>query len=53
MTYVERPLFRAEHAKHVCNVCGESSEDIICDRCSIKIRSEALIRKRHEDKGEE
>ena len=24
MAYVERPLFRTEHAKHVCNVCGES-----------------------------
>jgi hypothetical protein len=53
MTYVERPVLRTEHARHVCNVCGGLSEDTICDQCAIKIRAEALIRKRHEDKGEE
>lgn len=53
MTYVKRPVLRTEHARHVCNVCGGLSEDTICDRCSIKIRAEALTRKRHEDKGQE
>jgi recombinational DNA repair protein RecR len=53
MTYVEAPVLRTEHARHVCNVCGKLSEETICDQCAIKIRGQALIRKRHEDKGEE
>lgn len=52
MTYIGHPSLRTEHASHVCNVCGGLSEDTICDQCAIKIRGEALIRKRHEDKGE-
>jgi recombinational DNA repair protein RecR len=53
MTNVERPVLRTEHAKHVCNICGKPSEDTICEVCSIKLRAEALVRKQHEDKGEE
>jgi recombinational DNA repair protein RecR len=52
MTYVERAVLRTEHARHVCNVCGKAGEDTICESCSIKIRAEALIIKRHEDQGE-
>jgi recombinational DNA repair protein RecR len=52
MTYVERPVLRTEHARHVCNVCGGTSEDTICEACSIKVRAEALTTKRRKDKGE-
>lgn len=52
MTYVARAVLRTEHARHVCNVCGKAGEDTICESCSIKIRAEALIIKKHEDKGE-
>ena len=52
MSYMERPVLRTEHARHVCNVCGKPSEDIICEACSIWVRADALERKRHEDKGE-
>jgi len=51
MTYI-KPVLCTEHARHVCKVCGKPAEDTICESCSIKIRSEALINKRHEDKGE-
>jgi hypothetical protein len=53
MTYMEQRVYHTGHAGHVCNVCGRPSENTICDQCSIKIRAEALIRKRHKDKGEE
>jgi hypothetical protein len=53
MNYIELRVRRTEHARHVCNVCGGPSEDTICDQCSIKIRADALMRKRHKDKGED
>lgn len=52
MTYVERPVRRSEHARHVCNVCGKPSEDTICEACSVLVRAAALAIKKHEDKGE-
>ena len=50
--YIARPALRAEHARHVCNLCGAPSEDTICEACSNKVRAEALDRKRREDRGE-
>jgi recombinational DNA repair protein RecR len=52
MTYVERPILRSEHAKHVCNVCGRASEETICEACRVNVRAEALVMKKHKDKGE-
>ena len=52
MTYVKRAILGTEHARHVCNMCGKRSEEIICEVCGIKIRAEALIIKKHKDKGE-
>ena len=43
---------RPEHARHVCNVCGEASEMTICDECSERLRVEALSRKKHEEQGD-
>ena len=43
---------RPEHARHVCNVCGEPSEMTICDECSERLRVEALSRKKHEEQGD-
>jgi len=48
----ERTNARPEHAQHVCNVCGESSEKTICDPCSERLRMEALNRKKHEEQGD-
>jgi uncharacterized protein YlaI len=42
---------RPEHARHVCNLCGEPSEMTICDECSERLRVEALSRKKHEEQG--
>jgi hypothetical protein len=43
---------RPEHARHVCNVCGEPCEITICDECSERLRVEALSRKKHEEQGD-
>ena len=43
---------RQEHARHVCNVCGEPSEITICDQCSERLRVEALSRKKDEEQGD-
>ena len=43
---------RPEHARHVCNVCGEPSEMPICDECSERLRVEALSGKKHEEQGD-
>ena len=52
MIYTALPDLRTERARHVCNVCGVPSEDTICEACSNKVRAEALVRKRREDRGE-
>jgi hypothetical protein len=52
MANVERPILRGQYAKRVCEVCGRSSEEIICEPCRVKIRGEALILKKHKDRGE-
>jgi hypothetical protein len=52
MAYVEPAILRTEHSRHVCNVCGKPSEETICEACRIKIRAEALVMKKHKDKGE-
>ena len=52
MTYVRQPILRTEHAKHVCNTCGNPCEETICDVCRVKIRAEALAMKKHKDRGE-
>jgi len=49
MTYVEKPTQRPEHAKEVCNMCGQPSTDTICEKCSAWLRAEALDRKKHEE----
>ncbi len=46
------PILRGQHARQVCEACGKPSDQIICDACSIKIRAEALVLKKHKDKGE-
>ena len=43
---------RPEHARHVCNLCGNPSEKTICDQCSERLRVEALGRKKHEEQGD-
>jgi hypothetical protein len=45
----EQSAPRPDHARHVCNVCGEPSEMTICDECSERLRVEALNRKKHEE----
>lgn len=52
MTYAKRPILRTKHARHVCNVCRKRSEETICEVCGIKVRAEALVIKKHKDKGE-
>jgi hypothetical protein len=52
MAIVGGPLLRAPYARRACKACGRPSEQIICEACSIKIRGEALVLKRHKDKGE-
>jgi hypothetical protein len=42
----------AKQRRSVCNVCGKSGPSI-CPTCSDRIRAEALVRKKREDKGEE
>jgi hypothetical protein len=48
----ERADSRPEDAHHVCNVCGTTSENTICDECSERLRMEALSRKKHEEQGD-
>jgi hypothetical protein len=38
-------------SRHVCNVCGKTSDKRICDKCAMRIHLEALARKTHEEKG--
>jgi hypothetical protein len=38
-------------SRHICNVCGKSSEECICDSCAMKIHLDALARKTHEENG--
>ena len=48
----KREPVRPEHAEHVCSVCGQTSESVICEGCSARIRVEALARKKHEERGD-
>jgi hypothetical protein len=48
----KRGSIRSGHAGHVCNVCGKTSENTICEACSQRIRLEALARKKHEESGD-
>lgn len=48
----KQPDPQLEHDHHVCNVCGETSEKTICDKCSERLRIEALSRKKHEEQGD-
>jgi hypothetical protein len=50
MTYVDRPIYRPEHAKEVCNLCGKPSPSTICDACADRVRAEVLDRKKHKEK---
>jgi len=43
---------RAEHGRHVCNMCGKPSKQTICEACSERLRIEALARKKHEEQGD-
>jgi hypothetical protein len=52
MANVEGPVFRGPSVRRVCGVCGRLSEDIICEPCRVRIRGEALVLKKHKDKGE-
>ena len=52
MTEPERPSEAHERARENCLICGKHSEKTICDACSDKIRSNALARKKHENKGD-
>ncbi|HVA93701.1 MAG TPA: hypothetical protein VNI36_02250 [Candidatus Dormibacteraeota bacterium] len=36
---------------HVCNVCGQPSEQTICDSCAMKIHLEMMARKTQEEHG--
>ncbi len=47
----ERPTV-LDHSAGFCKVCGRPSQAVICEACGIKIRGEALILKKHKDKGE-
>ncbi len=47
MNAVEQGTARPEHARHVCNICGKTSESTICEGCSERIRIEALASSLH------
>jgi hypothetical protein len=47
----KQALVLPRHVGHVCNICGKTSEDTICEGCSERIRIEALARKKHEENG--
>lgn len=48
----EHPDPASAPAHHVCNVCGNQSEQTICDACAERLRIEALNRKKHEEQGD-
>jgi hypothetical protein len=48
----KREPVRPVLAGHVCNVCGQRSESMICEGCSARIHIEALTRKKHEERGD-
>jgi len=47
-----RSAILRQNARGVCKVCGRASAQIICEACSIRIRAEALVLKKHKDRGE-
>jgi hypothetical protein len=52
MSNTPQPPDSSKDFKHVCTICAQPSEKTICDACADKIRSDALARKKHEEKGD-
>jgi len=52
MAKVGGAILPGRNARRVCEACGRPSDQIICEACCIRIRAEALVLKKHKDRGE-